>query len=273
MRNDRVDVVACGPMRDGPDDLRARGRWWTRITAAVAGMAAACIVAASPVAAQETPWQFSVTPYLWLAGIKGTTTAPASGITFNQDFSDILKDLSGVPIMAAGEVRKGPAGFAFDLIRLKISSDINTRNILFNDGKASLSQFQFTGIGLYRVVEEPGGKIDVGGGFRLWSVHSKASLNARLLPAVSTSIDKTFADPILAARFEFRLGGPWSLTAYGDVGGFGISSDVTWQVLGTLNYRAADWVDVRLGWRHMSVDRSKIKLDLSGPILAGTFRF
>ncbi len=270
MKSDRVEVVVDG--RRWADHLSVRGLL-ARITAAVAGMAAACTVAASPVIAQDAPWQFSVTPYLWVAGIKGTTTAPASGVTFNQGFSDILKNLSGIPIMAAGEIRKGRAGFAFDMIWLKISSDIDTRNILFNDGKARLSQFQFTGIGLYRVVEETGGKIDVGGGFRLWSVSSKASLNAGLLPAISTSIDKTFADPILAARFEFRLGQRWSLTAYGDVGGFGISSDLTWQVLGTLNYRAADWADVRLGWRHMSVDRSKVKLDMSGPILAGTFRF
>lgn len=210
---------------------------------------------------------------MWLAGIKGTTTAPASGIAFNREFGDILKDLSGIPLMFAAEVRKGPAALSVDLVWMKLASEIDTRNILFNDGKASLSTLQVTTTGLYRVIEEPAGTLDVGVGMRLWSVTTRASLNAGLLPATASKAEKTFVDPILAARFDFRLGERWSLTAYGDVGGFGIGSDVTWQLLGTLNYRVTDWADVRLGWRHLSVDRSKIELDLSGPIVAGTFRF
>jgi len=236
-------------------------------------LAVACVAAPGPATAQQSPWQFTVTPYMWLAGVKGTTTTPASGITFNREFGDIFKDLSAIPVMFGAEVRKGRAGLAFDLVWLKLSSEIDTRNILFNDGKSSLSMLQVSLTGFYRVIEEPAGSIDVGAGFRLWSVSSKAKLNAGLLPAISSKVDKTFADPILAARFDLRLGGRWSLTAYGDVGGFGISSDVTWQALGTINYRAADWVDVRLGWRHLAVDRKKINLDFSGPILAATFRF
>ena len=236
-------------------------------------MAAACLAAASPLAAQDAPWQFAVTPYLWAAGIKGSTTTPASRVTFNRDFGDIFKDFSGVPVMLGAEVRKGPVGVVFDLIWLRMSSEIETRNVLFIDGKARLSTFQASATGLYRVIDQSAGTLDIGAGVRLWTVSSKASLHAGLLPRVSAKLDKTFADPILAARFDFRLGGRWSLTAYGDVGGFGISSDVTWQALGTLNYRAADWVDVRGGWRHLAVDRDKVNFDFTGPVLAASFRF
>jgi hypothetical protein len=273
--------MSCGEVVS-PNDGSARRESTLRYAArglltAVGGAASVAIIsigAAVPAAAQDAPWHFAATQYVWAAGIKGSTTTPASGVDFNVDFTDTLKDLSAIPIMLAGEVRKGSFGAVFDIIWLKVASDIDTpRNLLFNDGKAKLSTFQASAIGLYRVVEQPAGNIDVGAGVRLWSVSSRASLNAGLLPAVSAKIDKTFADPVLAARFEFRLGGPWSLTAYGDVGGFGISSDVTWQAIGTVNYKAADWVDMRLGWRHLAVDRSKIKVELSGPVLAATFRF
>lgn len=248
-------------------------RLWRRLAVAVTGLLVAASAGVLPARARETPWQFAVTPYLWLAGVTGSTTTPASGIDFDTDFHDIFRKLSGLPIMLTGEIRKGPVGVVLDLMWLEVSSEIDTRNILFNDGKARLSTLQVSATGLYRVINQPAGKLDIGAGVRFWSISTKASLNAGLLPAASAKRDETFADPILAARFEFLLGGRWSLTAYGDVGGFGISSDVTWQALGTLNYRAADWVDVRLGWRHLGVDRDKVNVDLSGPIVAATFRF
>lgn len=227
----------------------------------------------SGAAAQGAPWQFEVTPYLWVVGVNGTTSTPASGINFNRGFSDILKDLSGLPIMIGGEVRKGNVGVMFDMVWFEIKSDIDTRNVLFNDGKAQLEAFQFTAVGFYRPIEEAAGTLDIGAGARFWSISTKASLNPGLLPGVSAKENKTFVDPVLATRITFRLGGRWSLTGYGDIGGFGIGSDLTWQALGTLNYRAADWVDLRLGWRHMAVDRKKIDVDFDGPIVAATFRF
>ena len=245
----------------------------SRLAGTCAGCAVAWMAVPSSATAQDAPWQFAVTPYLWAAGITGTMTHPSSRVSFDRDFSHIFKDLSGLPVMLGAEVRKGRVGLALDLVWLEISSEINTRNFLFNDGKTRLSTLQASAVGLYRVIEDPAGKLDVGAGARLWSVSSKATLNAGLLPRVSEKLEKTFVDPLLAVRFEFRLGGRWSLTAYGDVGGFGVSSDVTWQALGTLNYQVADWVDVRLGWRYMAVDRKKIDVDLHGPILAATFRF
>jgi hypothetical protein len=235
-------------------------------------LAATAIILPMQVRAQEAPWQFAVTPYLWVAGISGTTATPASNVTFDRNFNDLFDNLSGFPVMLGGEVRKGRAALALDVIWLKISSDIRTRNLLFNDGSSDLSMFQFSAIGFYRVIDQPRVALDIGGGFRLWSVSTKASLNAGLLPARSSKVDKTFADPLIAARVEFRVVDRWSLAAYADVGG-GVGSDMTWQALGTINYRVADWLDIRVGWRYMAVEHSKIDLELNGPIVAATFRF
>ena len=47
---------------------------------------------------------------------------------------------------------------------------------------------------------------------------------------------KTHLAPVFGARFRTPLGGSWGATVYGDVGGFGIGSDLSWQALGTVEY-------------------------------------
>lgn len=240
-----------------------------RCTAALATMA---VVWPMQSAAQGEPWQFTVTPYLWVAGIKGNTDNPGSRVHFDRDFSDLFSSLSGFPVMLGGEVRKGRVALALDMIWLKVSSPIDTRNVLFNDGKGDLSTFQLSAVGFFRALDRPDVSVEIGAGFRLWSVSSKASLNAGLLPARSSKLDTTFADPIIAARFEWRVFDRWSLAAYGDAG-LGVSTAVTWQALGTVNYRAADWLDVKVGWRYLFVEKKKLELEFNGPMLALSFRF
>ena len=62
-----------------------------------------------------------------------------------------------------------------------------------------------------------------------------------------------------------------------DVGGFGVSSDSTWQVMGALSYRLTDRIIARAGYRHLEVDYDNdgfvYDVELSGPILGVSFRF
>jgi hypothetical protein len=105
------------------------------------------------------------------------------------------------------------------------------------------------------------------------ALSAKASFNAGLLPGTSADFDKSFVDSIFAARATLALAERWSVNGYLDIGGLGISSKVTWQLFGTLNYRVADWVDLRVGYRHLAVERDKIEASLTGPIIGATFRF
>lgn len=66
-------------------------------------------------------------------------------------------------------------------------------------------------------------------------------------------------------------------TVYADVGGFGASSQVTWQVLGTIDYRIKDWMVLRAGYRHLYIDYHaklmRLNLAQSGALFGATFRF
>jgi len=112
---------------------------------------------------------------------------------------------------------------------------------------------------------------------RIWYVKNKLRLNAGAAPTVSTDESKSWVDPIVMARANLALGGGFALVAYGDVGGFGIASDLTWQLMGLVGYRFNDWIDGAIGYRHLSVDYSNDgflwDVRMSGPILGVAFRF
>ena len=63
-----------------------------------------------------------------------------------------------------------------------------------------------------------------------------------------------WADPILGARLGVKLGGPWSVTVAGDVGGFGVGSRLTWQGLGSVNYAWSESLTLKAGYRALHVD-------------------
>ena len=252
---------------------RAKHGWlWSFFIALIA--LSSCVTLGAQAQSQE--WQFSVSPYLWVAGIHGTVGAPSSStppVNVDMSFSDAFTDFGAFGVMFGGEIRKGRFGLVGDLIWLRLHTNIDTKGLLFGDGKASFSTLEASLVGLYRVATQPRYMVDVGAGVRLWSAHIDASLSPGLLKAASADYRKTFVDPIIAVRANFGLARDWALTVYGDIGGFGISSSLTWQALATIDYHAAKWVDVRAGYRHMGVDRHRLELDLSGPIVGASFRF
>jgi opacity protein-like surface antigen len=64
---------------------------------------------------------------------------------------------------------------------------------------------------------------------------------------------------------------------YGDLGGFGVTADLSWQLMGTVQYSLSDQWRLAAGWRHVSVHQDKndfdVKLKMSGPILGFSYRF
>jgi hypothetical protein len=203
-------------------------------------------------------YQFFVTPYLWLASVHATTLTPLPHepqVNSNVSTIDLLSHLDGAPFMGSFEVRYGSLGFLADAIHLPVSTKITTHDIFFNGGNAALEADTGTGIALYRFLEDPVQFADAGLGFRAWGFSSRVALNPGL------------------------LGNGWGLTAYGDVGGFGVGAHSDWQVLGTIDYTLNPSWNLHLGYRSLNFNitgsegRFGFDVHMRGPIIAGTFRF
>jgi len=130
---------------------------------------------------------------------------------------------------------------------------------------------------LYRALAAPDQYVDVGIGVRGWGLAGGISLNEGLLPALNVSNGLSWADPLLAARYHRDLGDGFSLTAYGDVGGFGLGAHLDWQLIGTIDYAVASGVDLHAGFRSLNFNygapRADFNFNMNGPIIAATIRF
>jgi hypothetical protein len=222
-------------------------------------------------------------PYLWLAGVNiGITTPLARAPQINGSVGafEVLGDLNNVPFMGAAELRYGPFGVLADALHIPLGIPITTRNIFFSGGNTGLVTSIVTSDFLYRLLDQPAQTIDGGLGFRFWGISTDTILSGRgPLPTVSVSDSGSWTDPLIAARYHRDFGNGFGLTAYGDVGGFGIAAHADWQITGTLDYSLKSWLDLRLGYRSLNVSYSASRrplgfdVHMKGPIIAATLRF
>jgi len=226
----------------------------------------------------EDGWRFQVTPYAWAPSLSGTVKPrpflPTA--SFDRPFSDILENLDGA-FFVSGTAR-------YD--RFVIFGDFTWSAVTEQDRIAlpfapfgfdvhgQVRQLSATLAGGYSVVARPEFTLDLLAGARLW--HIDASVNIRGTGLAASKSD-TWLDPVLAARARWQFAPDWSVIAYTDVGGFGAGSNLTWQAVGTLNYRVNDRVFLSAGYRHMALDYDrggmKLDIDMTGPLIGATFRF
>jgi hypothetical protein len=252
------------------------------VLTSIAGIASGVHAAAAQDATTPSGYQFFVTPYLWLASVHATTLTPLARepqVNSNVSTIDLLSHLDGAPFMGSFEARYGALGFLADAIHLPVSTKITTHDIFFQGGNAALKADTGTGIVLYRFLEDPVQFADAGLGFRAWGFSSRVELRPGLLRGVSVTPSGDWADPLIGGRYHRELGNGFGLTAYGDVGGFGVGAHTDWQVLGTLDYALNPSWDLHLGYRSLnfsitgSEGRFGFDVHMRGPIIAGTFRF
>ena len=64
-------------------------------------------------------------------------------------------------------------------------------------------------------------------------------------------------DPIIIVRSNSAINDKWLLQFRGDVGGFGLVSDFTWQVQANVGYQFSKLVSATIGYRVLDVDYDK----------------
>ena len=276
------------------------GLQFVRLPRVMAGLVVALALIGAgtrPADAQDATYpggaQIFFTPNLWLAGVNSTIKTPLPRVPeVNSSVGpfQVLGHLDAVPFLGGVEIHDGPFSLLGGAVHLPVSTDITTRNVLFNGGTAGLIANAGTATLLYRVLEQPTQYADLGVGFRPWAFTANLTLNPGILPGASATRSANWVDPLIAGRYHIELpsgllpnGFPssgWGLTAYGDVGGFGVAAHSDWQLWGTIDYTLKPWIDLHLGYRSVNFNyQASGGLDLGfnvhmkGPMLNATFKF
>src|SRR5947199_5245096 len=161
-----------------PDARRGSTRRLCRLAGAalVSFAVSSAVISAStpPAVAQDSSGlghpQILITPYLWLGGVYSTTTTPLARIPeVNSSVGpfELLGHLTGAPFMGSAEIHDGPISLLGDVFHIPVSTNITTRNVLFQGGKAELQANSGTALVLYRLLESANQFADLGAAFRV----------------------------------------------------------------------------------------------------------
>lgn len=231
-------------------------------------------------AQSETGWDVSITPYIWLTGLHGNVGVfpQFQPVDVDLSFADLLDDLK-FGAMAMVSVRRGRFVAVADLSYVDLGAgaeNVGIRDAGFIDVDLDSETFISTLAAGYRAVDRRSLFLDLVAGARLMVSDTRLEL---FTPFGSNAADssETWLDPIVGAHFRAPIGNAWSVTAYGDIGGFGIGSDFTWQIFGAVQYAVSRRWTLSAGWRHFGVDYDKggfvFDVTLGGPLLGATVRF
>lgn len=227
--------------------------------------------------AGDSGWEVSVTPYLWMAGLNVDIDTPqGESIEVDESFTDILGNLK-FAFMGALEVRHDRLVFLNDVIFLSIGSEAKgTLGPGIIEADTDIKTWISTHLAGYRVVDQGPMFVDILAGARIASIDVEVDLTGPL-QTIERDSSETKIGPVIASRAHVPLGERWAMGLYGDLGGFGVTADLSWQLMGTVQYSLSDHWRLAAGWRHVSVHQDKndfdVKLKMSGPILGFSYRF
>lgn len=263
-------------------------------------------------------WEVSFTPYGWLVGLAGDATIRGNDLNVSASFIEIVQQSDWlIPAMGYFEVSNGRLSFFTDVFytetRFSKSNSLDISKIrtrrgrqigetdLTLDGKAGLTQtlaFAEAGVAyeVARVDDGPMGTttVDVLAGARYWYNEADLSLkvegevdftrlNLKKKGKYATASTKVvdWVDPVVGVRLEQEYAPGRKIQFIGDIGGFGIGSELTWQLFAGYNrefHTGRTTLSYLLGYRAMGFDYegkngNSLNMVLHGPITGLTMRW
>jgi hypothetical protein len=200
-------------------------------------------------------WEFTLTPYAWLAGVDGQLGAvpgfPAADISLS--FKDVLEDLDYAGFLT-GAARNGPWVLLLDtsLVQTTATQKIGGAAVNSVEVRSRTANLAL-GVGR-RVAAGPQYTLEAYAAARWWSVENEFTVKLAGGGSESRDSDASWIDPLIGGIYRRSFDDRWSLLATAEVGGFGIGSDLTWGGIAAVNYAMSDWADLTVGYRYLSVD-------------------
>lgn len=243
-----------------------------------AALLAAAMVCGSASAADDH-WQHTGTLYFVGAGMDGK--AGVGGVIADVDvnFGDILDNLE-FGFMAAWRAERGRWAVVADYSYLTLEMRNNSIGPAGNTrATVDADQTIFELDGAYALTEQLSTYV----GLRYWDLGADVQVfgGGPLGEDLAGSGDENWIDPLVGLRYIMPLGERWEIIAKGDIGGFGVASDFTWQAMLLAGWNFTEHATLLFGYRYIDVDyddgsgSSRILWDvgLGGPSAGLAWRF
>ena len=228
---------------------------------------------------------FSFIPFLWVPGVSGDLNVGGQSIDVDASIGDVFDaiiDNFEFAAMGRLEARHGRWGIALNLLYLTLGNqETGPLGMVTVDWDFEMTIAEL--FAMYRFATVPLGcgdacfrptmTLDALGGARY--LHSETKLAFAPGPNVDGSTD--FVDPVVGLRAMFNVTPAVTFILMGNVGGFGVGSEFSWQAFAGVEWKIAPCFSLDAGWAVLSIDSeagsNDFDLTLSGPAIGATFRF
>lgn len=233
-----------------------------RMTRMALGMTCILALALGPACwgAEATPQErvSEVAFYGWLTGVNAEVGIGPLQLAVDSSFSDNLDNLD-LGVAAYYETWVGGSGFYLDLIHARLSDALLPLGPISIEYDATQT-FLEAGTLLRRGTPER--PVDVIVGVRYTDQQS----DYRLTTGMSGSRSQHWVDPIVGLRCWGPVSDKWTYSVRGDVGGFGIGSNFTWQTEGSLRYKTNPKSTLIIGYRYKDTEYENAGFAYSGTL-------
>lgn len=235
---------------------------------------------AQPVTAQSSSgeWEYAIAPYLWMAGMDGTMKIADQEQDVDVPFGDIIDNLD-FAFMGHFDMRNERWVISSDIVFVDLGHDENVTGeggVAEGTVTTGMDMTLFEVVGGYRVSPTiallAGARwVDMGGSLR----YSGDAVGENV------AASESWIDPLVGIHLFAPLSEKWWLGARGDVGGFGVGSELTWQAYLDLGFKVSKSVSLILGYHALDIDYEEgedlhylgIDMSVSGPQLGVVFQF
>jgi hypothetical protein len=259
---------------------------WLALAAALCGAPSAAPSAAEQLVSDQ--WQYSLTPYLWFLSLDGDVTVKGIETSPSVDFHEIFENLD-IGLMAEGEIRKGRIGVYANVVYAELGAkdeigpiEIKADATTVWAGAGAYYRFGPWALDPKKGLAGPKVVVDPYAGARFTYLDTKLKIRhgGRQVDA-----NQSWVDPVIGVRTLWPLTSRFSVTAAGDIGGFGAGSDFTWSAVGLVGYSFSllgeNNAKVLAGYRALYQDykdgsgRNEFKWDMTlhGPVLGLSIGF
>ena len=210
---------------------------------------AASLTVVSPAFAQDTSSEWRQTVYLYGMGvvIDGEAQVGPAVVDVDMSISDVLDALK-FGAMAAYRIENDTWSFTGDVTYMNLGSRQTSEQERLG---VRLNTDQLTVMGTVGRRISP----NVEALFSLAYFDLSADLRARVLnQTIDVSRDADWVDPLVGLSYNSQLDDKWSLNLRGDVGGFGVGSDLTLHGWAKLVRRQSDTLSWFFGYRYIGYD-------------------
>ncbi len=246
----------------------------------VASGIALCVAAGSVRADSRagSDWQFQLTPYVWMTGLKGDVGRLPSGTPIGVDlsFRDVLGDVD-IAGMLYGSARRGDWAFFLDATFANLSSTETLGGVLFDSAAVESQSTTFAFAVGRTIARSERGSTTAYVGARAWWLDNTIELRGTGSGTSRQTVSESWVDPLIGVTGQFQANDRWSMTGALEVGGFGVGADSEWSALLVATYSVSDRFALSFGWRHLEVDYDSadtlFDARQSGPLLGATIVF